>query len=920
MKKLYTLIIITLVSFNLFAQIPGVVTNISVLPNLLCNGPSAFVIDNTGNKWLGYTNNNAGIRVSPQLMRFNGTAWDTFPHIPGRKVNALAVDAQNNLWIGGDSGLVKYNGTTYTTYNVVNSNIVSDTIISVACGNGKVYVGTKHGLSVFNGTTFTNFNHANNGMKSDSVYCIAVENSNTIWLGNQYGLEKFTGTHFTFYTILNGVNAKVNCIYIDPQNIKWIGTATNGAIRYDNINFTSLFNFIGGWPTLQQLTCGAAAIKTPTNIGSICKGPLGGVYILGGNLSTMEIFNSGKAIFWPGTGGALNQYDYTLNKMFSAGSTSPFHAFVSYIDTTIYKGNNGGCDSYAGSRALLDINNVCAIILDNADAHWDYASGVSGYAVPKQKNTKPLFASAFWLGGYNNNTLHTAAMTYRQNGMDYWPGPLDTLNATIDTATTNAYSYVWKINRYDIANFIYNFNAGNVQNGSFVPAVNILNWPAHGTGNYTRKMAPYIDVNHNGIYDPIHDGDYPDIKGDQMIWHVFNDNFGHHGETGGQPFGVEVHASAYAFTCPGITDSNMVLNNTTFYNYKIFNRSQKKYDSCYVSGWIDSDLGNWQDDYFGCDVMNNFGYTYNGDNYDEDFSQGIGYHDALPAFACNILNGPMATANDGKDNNNNGVIDEPNEKCLQGGLSYYNNTGSAVNGNPPVSNGYAAYYNLMTSKWENGTPITYGNQGLTAGGTACKFMYPGNSDPYGIGLGGSIANPIVPTGYGSTGWTETQATNLPGDRRFLTNIGPFTMQPGGVYEVDWALIFSQDTVNCLDSNTCILPRMVQDNKRVKHWFDNNHFPSCLNLSTVGIKQNTMPQLDVKLYPNPANSNVYIEFTETQKNVTIEVFDILGNLVRGFQYNDANKYSIIPVADLQAGIYILKIKSTEGYSIKKLIKE
>ena len=154
----------------------------------------------------------------------------------------------------------------------------------------------------------------------------------------------------------------------------------------------------------------------------------------------------------------------------------------------------------------------------------------------------------------------------------------------------------------------------------------------------------------------------------------------------------------------------------------------------------------------------------------------------------------------------------------------------------------------------------------------------------------------------------------------MTNIGPFTMQPGGVYDIDWALVFSQDTTNCLDSNTCILPRMVEDNKRIKHWFDNNSFPSCLNLAGVGIKQNTLSQLDVKLYPNPANNNMYLEFGVSQKNVTIEIYDMLGKLVKGFQYNDESIYSVIPVNDLQSGIYIIKIKSNEGYTVKKFIKE
>jgi hypothetical protein len=928
MKNIYTLILIALLQgFKVQAQTAspyGVVTIKGNINNLFTTGLTSFVIDNNGTKWLGFNHNasTTSSLVCPQLMSYNGNVWDTFPHIPGNVVNALAVDVNNNLWVGGNAGLVKFNGTTYTTYNVANSGITSDTVLSLAYGNGNVYIGTQNGLSVFNGTTFTNYNHAGNGMKSDSVYCITVENANTIWLGNGYGIEKFNGSSFTFMPVINGTNAKVTYIYIDPQNIKWIETAANWAIRYDNSTFTSVLDFIGGWVTVEELYCGVSgsSLHPSTLPSSICKGPTGGVYLAGGTINgieyPMEVFNNGQVKQWPNSGGQLNQYDYTSHRLFGASQLGPI---LDYIDTTIYSGLTGGCPADA-SKLLLDINNVCAIIMDNADAHWDFSSGRSGYSVPKQKNNRPLFASAFWMGGYGNGSLHTAAMTYRQNGFDFWPGPLDTTNATVDTATSNYYSHVWKVNRYDIANFVYNWNAGNVQNGTFIPDINILSWPTKGSGNYTRKLAPYIDVNHNGIYDPIHDGDYPDIKGDQMIWHVFNDMLAKHGETGGQAFGVEVHASAYAFICPNIADSNVVLNNTTFYNYKIFNRSQTKFDSCYVSAWMDTDLGDYQDDYVGCDVMNNFGYTYNGENYDYDVSGITGYHDKLPAFACNILNGPLANPNDGIDNNNNGVIDEPNEKCLQGGFTYYNNTGSTINGNPIVSNGIP-YYDLMASRWENGTAMTFGASGLTAGGTPCKFLYPGNSDPYGISMGGSMANPVTPAGnYGTTGWTEKQAGNQFGDRRFINNIGPFTMQAGGVYEIDWALVFSQDTVNCVGDNTCILPRMVKDNKRVKNWFDTNNFPSCLSLNGLGIKQNEVQQLDLKLYPNPANDNVYIEFAALQKNITIEVIDLLGKVVYGLQYNDESKYATIPVANLQNGVYLVKIKSNTGYSVKKFIKE
>ncbi|HXD94580.1 MAG TPA: two-component regulator propeller domain-containing protein, partial [Bacteroidia bacterium] len=243
MKKLYLLLFFTgLLNPNIFSQTPGVTNYLVTIPGTTVtvtnvNKRSAFVIDNTGNKWIGLNFGNAN---SFQLMRYNGTQWDTFPAFNAlsatNKVNALAVDASNNLWIGSNMGLTMYNGTSFTTYNTTNSGLISDTIISLACGNSNIYVGSGRGLSVYNGTSFTNYTMAS-GMNSNWVNCITVENANTIWLGNQNGLEKFNGSNFTFtYVTTNNTADVVNCIYIDAQGNKWIGTNANGIIKYDNSN------------------------------------------------------------------------------------------------------------------------------------------------------------------------------------------------------------------------------------------------------------------------------------------------------------------------------------------------------------------------------------------------------------------------------------------------------------------------------------------------------------------------------------------------------------------------------------------------------------------------------------------------------------------------------------------------------------
>jgi hypothetical protein len=276
MKKGYIFMFIAgLLSLNVFSQTG--ITNYPVTitsSTAIYNKRSAFVIDNNGNKWIGFNYGNAN---SFQLLRFNGTQWDTFPAFRSisatNKVNALAVDAANNLWIGSNKGLTKYDGANFTTYNTSNSGIVNDTIISIGCGNGNVYVGSGRGLSVYNGTNFTNYTTAS-GMNSNIINCITVENANAIWLGNSNGLDKFNGSNFTFsYVTANNTADVVNCIYIDAQGIKWIGTSANGVIKYNNNTFYTMQQL---YPSVtEQETLGVGL--WPTIVKTICKGPNGGV-------------------------------------------------------------------------------------------------------------------------------------------------------------------------------------------------------------------------------------------------------------------------------------------------------------------------------------------------------------------------------------------------------------------------------------------------------------------------------------------------------------------------------------------------------------------------------------------------------------------------------------------------------------------
>jgi len=514
------------------------------------------------------------------------------------------------------------------------------------------------------------------------------------------------------------------------------------------------------------------------------------------------------------------------------------------------------------TQTEIKLNDVRTRILTDGDMWWDLTN--AKYEIPKGSNSHAQFAGSLWFGGYHNGGLRVSAMTYRQTGVDFWPGPLNPSTVDVDNNTCALYDKHYIFNRADVDNFY----AYWVQYGSANPST--PSWIKDYPGNYDygiwstisdnstlimsagnpltiNYLAPYLDNNGDGNYN-FADGDYPNYNvsgtpvnrgecvrklfGDQTIFWVFNDKGNKHSETGAASIGVEIRAQAFEFT------TGDELNQMTFYNYEVINWSSDILDSTYFTVWDDCDLGNYQDDYIGCDVKRGLGYQYNGDNYDEDGQGQTGYHDKLPALGCDFFQGPYADLDDGIDNDRDSCIDcswyinpatgKPDyslpipdeqlpEQIIMSRFTYYVNTGDPQIGNP---NGGQAqqFYNFMNGKWKNGTNMTYGGNGTVVGNQPCFFMFPGLSDPNGWGLGYQPGDaPIPMTGFGPTGWTQKQTGVPPADMRFLQSCGKFTLKPGAVNYVTYGLPFARS--NSTD-NEAALPLLRTADDKAQALFDN----------------------------------------------------------------------------------------------------
>jgi hypothetical protein len=484
-----------------------------------------------------------------------------------------------------------------------------------------------------------------------------------------------------------------------------------------------------------------------------------------------------------------------------------------------------GC-SPATALAVLEFNNVRARIEGTGGSMFqDRSNSIAAYNVPKQNSEDDplytaIYAGALWIGGIDlNGQLKVAAVTFRADGNDFWPGPLDA-NAEIDATTCEIFDQYFGISRPMVNEFVAWFNDPASYPDYQIPAA-ILNYPAKG--NTVKKkqqtyyvadhLAPFFDNDGDDFYNPAA-GDYPkydllgnvdcrttrDIRlfGDTTLWFVFNDKGNTHSESQGASIGMEIRGQAFAFA------TNDEINNMTFYNYELINRSSFTFTGTYFGQWIDSDLGNSGDDYVGCDASRGLGYAYNGDNNDEDANGVNGYGATPPAIGVDFFEGPYKD-NDGIDNPlttdvalalaqegipypglgigyGDGIID--NERYGMRKFVYYN-IGAVINGNGDPRNA-TDFYNYLQGNWLDGVgQMVWGGSGnpAIAPGQPADLLFPGDSDPLNWSTQGV---PVTPQK-----WTEVEAGNTPGDRRFIQSAGPFTLLPGAVNDLTVGVVFAR---------------------------------------------------------------------------------------------------------------------------------
>ncbi|MBP6455248.1 MAG: T9SS type A sorting domain-containing protein [Chitinophagaceae bacterium] len=540
---------------------------------------------------------------------------------------------------------------------------------------------------------------------------------------------------------------------------------------------------------------------------------------------------------------------------------------IQFITILLFFISSSKAQVISNATNTLDINNVSAGFLVHGDMFWNPTLGNSTYEFPKGSGKFSSHATALWIGAYDNGNsqLVTATQKYRNN-FDFFPGPaFISLNQPIDSISCLEWAKIWKVNKTTIDSFL-SINTHTLANTH----PSILDWPAKGNQHSLsslnnpmfvpdRELAPFVDVNSDGVYNPL-DGDYPKIKGEQMLWWVFNDKAFAKTNTNSPTMNLEIHASAYACKKVGI-------ENTIFVNYKINYWGSQIYDSAVVGLFVDGDLGNSFDDFIGFDSSKRMGIFYNSDILDEGVN---GYGTNLTQHGTVLIKSPNDTASNLKP---------------MGSFIFFDNSNNPVTGKPQIGQ---EFFNYLNATWKDGSSIKNSCIPYGLNGNITKYVFP--NDPSNV-----------------SGISEKACGNLGGDRRFVMSCMPIKLLPG-MYPIEYTFAFINTDTGSNNANFNEIKRLADSAYKYPDACETNFAPTSVNDYSLAT--------EVKVFPTVSNQQIIITDLKNDKKQVI-IFNAIGEKIYEETFSDIKK--ILDINSFSNGVYFLEIIKDKRSRVEKIIK-
>lgn len=779
----------------------------------------------------------------------------------------VGLMSNNKLFLTNDQGLCFYDITTQQ----YDSCISIDSAFVAEFDHGKLLIRENYKLTVFNSNTKRVYD-STNGLLNAKINGHAFDTAGNIVLVTDSGVSVQSGSSFVHDTNVQGLYISVddlNRFYLFDDWIYTIGGPGSNSIKVKERGLWNTY-LITGLDSFSYNSPGGPLLLYPNfkNMkGRLIWNP---PYSLKRNV--IELTYPAQIDTLPSEysyGEDTHFYDFDIDKNGRKWmTTNSFEARLFSSQDSVYSSHNifnvffnlssvidnSRIDvmdstivvlladqlhmSSIGSKPI-DIYKSLSINSINSGAVANHSSlGWVRRRIPKGKRLEILGVETLYSSSLLISTKKSGAQNIKMNDNStvYKPNIIGPINSTSGLGG----QWIMKLSQQEIQ-----YHRSNYHRPNYNMSEAIQEWKGNGdtTLGMAYQLAPYKDLNHNGIYEP-QQGDYPKIKGDEAIFWITHDSL------------YEYHNMLYGFHAP----NDSALHQSLFLSVELFNRSGIDYDSIKAGYYYDFDLGNYGDDYIACDSISNTFFVYNGDSIDEGSFGSFGFGSNIPMVGVKFLSDSM-----------------------DGFVSF--NNGSSNNGYPSKE---AHWHNYLNSKWQDGTPIKFGGNGLFALGTTnipTKYMYTN---------AGGYWSEDVPSNW-------VLGPNPPGDRRSLAHIPYFSLKSGESKTIETVIGYA------LEPNG---GRLGSKDKLLNYLDSAKRFWESNILIGIDEKRITQKPQAFKLYPNPAEDQLVIQ--SKLKGELVQFFTMTGRLVKTERL--IQKQQTFDISELTSGLYFIRI----GNAVEKLV--
>jgi ligand-binding sensor domain-containing protein len=193
-------------------------------------------LDSSGNIWL----TNGG-----RLIKFDGQDFQSFNDtLFYGGIMDFEFDTNNVIWIGSlNNGLLKYSNNTCKQFKLSSSALLSDKINDLSLDiNNNIWVGTNYNLLKFDGETWYDYFVGHKSYSNPRITALNCDPSGNLWVAlgqSDTCLLRIKGNDILVFNSLNSPlnsEVKINSITTDKKSNIWLAT-NKGLFQYNQISW-----------------------------------------------------------------------------------------------------------------------------------------------------------------------------------------------------------------------------------------------------------------------------------------------------------------------------------------------------------------------------------------------------------------------------------------------------------------------------------------------------------------------------------------------------------------------------------------------------------------------------------------------------------------------------------------------------------